>query len=77
MILLLGTLFLSLGIIYVLHSLIFSKIPKSLSYFILFTVVIGMFATLTVHGIWLGLTILIFGVVWLKNFYKRSNSATS
>lgn len=77
MILLLGTFFLSIGILYVLHTLLFSKIPRLVSYLILITVVFGMLATLTVHGIWLGLTTLIFGVIWLKYFYKRRSSTAS
>jgi len=69
MFLLLGTFFLAVGVIYVLHTLLFKKLPKSLSYFILYVVVFGMIATLTVHGIWLGLTTFILGVLWLRYFY--------
>ncbi len=77
MILLLGTLFLSVGLIYVLHTIFFKKMPKIISYTILFLIVFGMLLTFTVHGIWLALTTLILGNIWIKHFAKKSNKAAT
>jgi len=75
MFLILGAAFLSIGVLYVLHVLLFTRMPKIVSFSILFLVSIGMIATLTVHGFWLGLTLLVIGVLWLR-FIHRQKEAT-
>ncbi len=66
MFLFIGTLFLAAGLIWVLNSFIYKKLPKNISYIITLVIGIGFLITGTVHGIWLGLTIIIIGLLWLR-----------
>ena len=66
MVLLLGTLFLSVGIIALLPFYLYRKVPKLLSYIITFAIGFIFLFTATVHGIWLGLSIFIIGFFWLR-----------
>jgi len=66
MFLLLGTFLLGLGLIIVFNIIVFKKLPPVFGYAIIFLTAGFLFFTKTVHGIWLGLTILILGVLWLK-----------
>jgi len=68
MILLLGTLFLSVGIIALLHFYLYRLVPKILSYVVTFAIGFMFLFTATVHGIWLGLSIIIIGFFWLRIF---------
>lgn len=70
MFLLLGTFLLALGLIIILNVMLFNKIPKIISYSIIYITSGLLFLTVTVHGIWLGLTILILGTLWIKYFVK-------
>lgn len=71
MFLLLGTFLLGLGLIIVFNIIIFKKLPTVFGYAIVFITTGFLFFTKTVHGIWLGLTILILGVLWLKFFVSK------
>ncbi|HQF42667.1 MAG TPA: hypothetical protein PK073_07110 [Ignavibacteriaceae bacterium] len=71
MFLVIGTFLLALGLITVFHNIFFKRLPKTISYILLFIITSLLFFTKTVHGIWLGLTILIFGFLWVKFFVKR------
>lgn len=66
-----GVLALSIGIIAVLHIYIFRRLPGLLSKIIDISIGIASIFTLTVHGIWLGLTIIILGLLWL--YPKKAN----
>lgn len=71
MFLFVGTFLLSLSLIAVLHIYIFKKVHPIISKIIIAFIGIGSIFTLTVHGIWLGLTILILGFLWLKNYQPK------
>ncbi len=71
MFLVIGTFLLALGLVMVFNQIIFKKLPKPVGYIVLFLVSGLLFFTRTVHGIWLGLTILIIGFIWLKYFVKK------
>jgi len=71
MFLVVGTFLLALGLVMVFNQIIFKKLPKPVGYIVLFLVSGLLFFTRTVHGIWLGLTILIIGFIWLKYFVKK------
>lgn len=72
MFLVVGTFLLAIGFIIVFHNIIFKKLPKVIGYIAVFFISGLLFFTKTVHGIWLGFTILIFGFIWLKYFVKKS-----
>ncbi|KAF0151143.1 MAG: hypothetical protein FD143_2178 [Ignavibacteria bacterium] len=71
MILFLGTHFLAIGVVFLLHIILYKRVPKSLSYFVLYLVSFGMLSTVTVHGIWLGLTTLIIGTLCLRYYHTQ------
>lgn len=71
MFLLLGTFLLGLGLIIVFNIFVFKKLPPVFGYATVFLTAGILFFTKTVHGIWLGLTILILGVLWLKFFGSK------
>lgn len=71
MFLIVGTIFLAVGLITVFQLTLFNRLPKSFSYAIIFIVAGLLIFTKTVHGIWLALTIIIIGVLWLKFFVKN------
>lgn len=71
MFLIIGTFLLAAGLVIVFHNIFFKNLPKSVGYIILFVTTGLLFFTGTVHGIWLGLTILVFGFIWLKYFVKK------
>ncbi|PJA99285.1 MAG: hypothetical protein CO128_04045 [Ignavibacteriales bacterium CG_4_9_14_3_um_filter_30_11] len=71
MFLVIGTFLLSAGLVMVFKQIIFKRMPKPVGYFVLFITAGILFLTRTVHGIWLGLTILVIVFIWLKYFVKR------
>jgi len=68
MFLLVGTFLLAAGLIMVFNIIVFKKLPKVFGYALVFITAGLLLSTKTVHGIWLGFTILIAGVLWLKYF---------
>lgn len=70
MVLLIGSVALAIGIVFLLNIFIFKHLPKFINYLITFIIGLSAIATRTVHGIWLGLCILVLGLSWLKLFYK-------
>ena len=76
MILLLGTLFLSVGIIVLLHLYIYRKAPRALSYVITFAIGFAFLFTATVHGIWLGLSIMVIGFFWIRAVSRIKTNGT-
>jgi len=72
MFLVIGTILLAAGLVMVFNQIIFKKLPKPIGYIVLFLTTGLLLFTRTVHGIWLGLAILIIGFIWLKYFVKRS-----
>jgi hypothetical protein len=72
MFLLVGTFFLAAGIIYIFYIYLYKHLPKILSYIITFAVSMVLIFTATVHGIWLGLTILIVGFILIRNINNKS-----
>jgi len=76
MVLLLGTLFLSVGIIALLHSYVYRKAPRALSCIITFAIGFMFLFTATVHGIWLGLSIIIIGFFWIRAVNRMKANST-
>lgn len=76
MFLIVGTFLLAIGFVIVFHNIIFKRMPKAIGYIAVFLTAGLLFFTRTVHGIWLGFTILVFGYVWLKYFVKRKVRVT-
>ena len=77
MFLIVGAFLLAVGLIIVFHNVIFKKMPKTIGYIVLFITTGLLFFTRTVHGIWLGLTILIVGFIWLKYFVRKIKTTHS
>lgn len=71
MFLVIGTFLLAAGLVMVFNQIIFKKMPKPAGYIVLFLTAGLLFLTKTVHGIWLGLTIIIIGFIWLKYFVNK------
>jgi hypothetical protein len=71
MFLIIGTFLLSAGLVMVFNQVIFKRLPKTIGYIVIFLTSGLLFFTRTVHGIWLGLTILVIGFIWLKYFVKK------
>jgi hypothetical protein len=71
MFLVIGTFLLALGLVMVFNQIVFKKLPKPFGYIVLSLTAGLLILTRTVHGIWLGLTILIIGFIWLKYFVKK------
>lgn len=71
MFLVVGTFLLAAGIVLIINQIIFRRLPKPIGYTVIFITAGLLIITGTVHGIWLGLTFLIFGYIWLKYFVKN------
>jgi hypothetical protein len=71
MFLVIGAFLLAAGLVMVFNQIVFKKLPKLFGYIVLFLTVGLLLFTRTVHGIWLGLTLLIIGVIWLKYFVEK------
>lgn len=72
MFLVVGTLLLAVGLIIVFQLTLFHRLPKAFSYAVIFITAGLLLFTKTVHGIWLGLSIVILGVLWIKFFLKNN-----
>ncbi|MFZ2323284.1 MAG: hypothetical protein WAV89_06270 [Ignavibacteriaceae bacterium] len=71
MFLVVGTLLLPAGIVLIINQIIFRRLPKPFGYTVIYLTAGLLIFTGTVHGIWLGITILIIGYIWLKYFVKN------
>lgn len=78
--LLLGVLFLSIGIIFLIDLLLLRKydggyLVKVIVSFVLL-IIIGSFLIVTgsVHGIWLGFGVFVVGIPWVRYRMKRYNT---
>jgi hypothetical protein len=72
MFLMIGVLIMSLGLMLVFHLTFFKIVPKVISYIIVLLIGFGLIFTLNVHGIWLGMMIIITGMLWIKLFIHRN-----
>lgn len=71
MFLVVGTFLLAAGIVLIINQIIFRRLPKPIGFTVIYLTAGLLIFTGTVHGIWLGLTILIIGYIWLKYFVKE------
>lgn len=71
MVLLIGVILLAIGIVYMIHRLITVRFGVVVSRIVLFIVSFSLILSATVHGIWLGLSVLIIGYLWLEYYGKK------
>jgi len=73
MFLFVGALLMAFGLLSVFHLFLFRKIPYLLSYAIVIITGVLMISAFNVHGIWLGLIIIIIGMLWIKFLVKKKS----
>jgi len=66
MFLIIGSILLAGLLIFVLEIYVFKKIPIWLSKVIVIVVSVSLILTATVHGIWLGISFLTIGLIYIK-----------
>lgn len=74
MFLIVGTFILSVGIVVLLHRMITVRFGIIVSRLVLLLIVISLLFTGTVHGIWLALTVMIVGYLWLEYYSNKLKS---
>ncbi len=61
-----GVLFLAVFMIVLLQIYLFPKAPLWVSKIVIVVLSLAIIGTLTVHGIWLGISFMTLGLIWLK-----------
>lgn len=75
MFLLIGSFLMAIGLLLVLHLLIFTKAHKIIDYIIVIIIGMALIISLSVHGVWLGMMIIIIGILWIKFFKKNKQNS--